>query len=290
VKYQFIADHDQAYPVTLMCRVLGVVRSGYYRWCKTPVGKRKMADMILSMHIKDIFKQSRDTYGSYRIQATLVDEGIRCGRKRVARLVRENDLKPKAVRRFKVMTTDSKHKFPVASNVLDQDFTAQSPDQIWLSDITYVATAEGWLYLAAVMDLYSRRIVGWAMSDSLHRQLVIDALQMAITARQPLPGLLHHSDRGSQYASDEYQALLTQYQMVGTVPVSRQGNCYDNAPMESFFGTFKTELIFDQDYATRNEAKLDIFEYIEVFYNRYRRHSSLGYKSPANYEALPLVA
>jgi len=288
VKYQFIVDHDQAYPVTLLCRVLGVVRSGYYRWRQRPLGKRKMADMILSMHIRDIFKQSRDTYGSYRIHAALVDDGLRCGRKRVARLVRENDLEPKAVRRFKVITTDSKHKFPVAPNVLQQNFTAEGPDRVWLSDITYVSTIDGWLYLAAVMDLYSRRIVGWAMSDSLHRQLVMDALQMAIMVRQPLPGLLHHSDRGSQYASKEYQALLTQYQMVGSM--SRKGNCYDNAPMESFFGTFKTELTFHRDYTTRNEARLDIFEYIEVFYNRQRRHSALDYKSPANYETLPLVA
>lgn len=288
MKYQFIADHDQTYPVTLMCRILGVARSGYYRWRKAPLGKRKMADMILSMHIKDIFKQSRDTYGSYRIHAELLDEGVRCGRERVARLARENNLEPKAVRRFKVMTTDSKHKLPVAPNVLDQNFTAERPNQIWLTDITYVSTTEGWLYLAAVMDLYSRRIVGWAMSDSLHRQLVIDALQMAVTTRQPLPGLLHHSDRGSQYASEDYQTLLTQFQMIGSM--SRKGNCYDNAPMESFFGTFKTELTFHCDYTTRNEARLDIFEYIEVFYNRYRRHSALGYKSPANYEALPLVA
>ena len=288
MKYQFIADHDQEYPVTLMCRVLGVVRSGYYRWRKAPLGKRKMADMILSMHIKDIFEQSRDTYGSYRIHAELLDEGIRCGRERVARLARENNLEPKATRRFKVMTTDSKHKLPVVPNVLDQNFTAKGPDQIWLTDITYVPTTEGWLYLAAVMDLYSRRIVGWAMSDSLHRQLVIDALQMAITTRQPLPELLHHSDRGSQYASEDYQALLTQFHMVGSM--SRKGNCYDNAPMESFFGTFKTELTFHYDYDTRDEARLDIFEYIEVFYNRQRRHSALGYKSPANYEALPLVA
>lgn len=251
-------------------------------------GKRKRADLILSMPIKDIFKQSRDTYGSYRIHAELVDGGIRCGRKRVARLVQENDLEPKAARRFKVMTTDSRHKFPVAPNILDRNFTAAGPDQIWLTDITYVPTAEGWLYLAAVMDLYSRRIVGWAISDSLHRLLVIEALQMTIAVRQPPPGLLPHSDRGSQYASEDYQALLTQCQMMGSM--SRKGNCYDNAPMESFFGTFKTELTFHGDYATRNEARSDIFEYIEVFYNRQRRHSALGYKSPANYEALPLVA
>jgi len=288
VKYQFIADHDQQYPVTLMCRILGVVRSGYYRWRKVPVGKRKMADMILSMHIKDIFEQSRDTYGSYRIHAELLDEGIRCGRERVARLARENNLEPKAARRFKVMTTDSKHRLPVAPNLLNRNFTAEDRDKIWLTDITYVSTAEGWLYLAAVMDLYSRRIVGWAISDSLHRQLVIDALQMAIATRQPSPGLLHHSDRGSQYASADYQALLTQFQMIGSM--SRKGNCYDNAPMESFFGTFKTELTFHCDYATRNEARLDIFEYIEVFYNRKRRHSALGYKSPAKYETLSLVA
>lgn len=155
-------------------------------------------------------------------------------------------------------------------------------------DITYVPTTEGWLYLAVILDLYSRRVVGWAMSDSLHRQLVIDALQMALTTRQPPPGLLHHSDRGSQYASDEYQLLLTKHRMVASM--SRKGNCYDNAPVESFFGTLKTELVFHQQYATRAEARLDIFEYIEVFYNRFRRHSALGYKSPANYEALPLGA
>ena len=288
MKYQFIANHDQEYSVTFMCRVLGVVRSGYYRWRTRPLGKRKMANLILLMHIKDIFKQSRETYGSCRIQAELTDEGVCCGRMRVARLMREHNLKPKTVRPFKVMTTDSNHKLPVAPNILDQNFTAEEADQIWLTDITYVPTAEGWLYLAAVMDLYSRRIVGWAMSDSLHRQVVIDALQMALAIRHPQPGLLHHSDRGSQYASDEYQTLLTQFQMIGSM--SRKGNCYDNAPMESFFGTLKTELTFHCDYATRNEARLDIFEYIEVFYNRYRRHSALGYKSPANYEALPLVA
>ena len=255
MKYQFIADHDKEYSVTFMCRVLGVVRSGYYRWRTRPPGKRKMANLILFMHIKDIFKQSRETYGSCRIRAELTDEGVCCGRMRVARLMREHNLKPKTVRPFKVMTTDSNHKLPVAPNLLNQNFTAEGPDQIWLTDITYVPTAEGWLYLAAVMDLYSRRIVGWAMSDSLHRQVVIDALQMAIAIRQPQPGLLHHSDRGSQYASDEYQALLTQFQMIGSM--SRKGNCYDNAPMESFFGTFKTELTFHCDYATRNEARLE---------------------------------
>jgi transposase InsO family protein len=177
-----------------------------------------------------------------------------------------------------VITTDSNHKLPVAANQLDQDFTADGPDQKWAGDITYLATAEGWLYLAVVLDLYSRRIVGWAMSDSLQRQLVIDALQMAMVARRPAPGLLHHSDRGSQYASHDYQALLTRAQMVGSM--SRKGNCYDNAAVESFFGTLKTELVYQHQYATRAQARADIFEYIEVFYNRQRRHSGVGYKTP----------
>jgi transposase InsO family protein len=247
-----------------------------------------MADLVLLKHIGDIFEQSRETYGSYRIQAELAEQGIRCGRKRVARLMRVDNLRPKTARTFKVVTTDSKHKLPVAPNRLKQHFSADRPDQRWLTDITYVPTAQGWLYLAVVLDVYSRRIVGWAMSDSLHRQLVIDALQMAIGVRQPPPGLLHHSDRGSQYASDEYQALLTRTRMVSSM--SRKGNCYDNAPVESFFGTFKTELVFHRQYATQAEARLDIFEYIEVFYNRFRRHSALGYKSPVNYEAVPLEA
>ncbi len=237
---------------------------------------------------KDIFIESRETYGSYRIYLELSAQGICCGRKRIARLLQEHNLEPKTARPFKVVTTGSNHHLPVAPNRLNQLFTADRPDQIWLSDITYVHTAQGWLYLAVVLDLYSRRIVGWAMKDSLHRQLVIDALQMALTARQPPPGLLHHSDRGSQYASDDYQALLTKNQMV--VSMSRKGNCYDNAPVESFFGTLKTELVFHQQYLTRAEARQDIFEYIEVFYNRFRRHSALGYKSPVNYEALSLGA
>ena len=249
-----------------------------------------MADLVLLMHIQDIFEQSRETYGSYRVHAELAEQGLRCGRKRVARLMQEYNVQPKTRQRFRVITTDSNHKLPVAPNRLNQEFTADRPDQIWLTDITYVPTAEGWLYLAVVMDLYSRRIGGWAMSDNLHRQLVIAALQMAITTRRPPPGLLHHSDRGSQYASDDYQTLLTKARMLGTVPVSRKGNCYDNAPLESFFGTLKTELVFHQHYPTKAEARLDIFEYIEVFYNRFRRHSALGYRSPVNYEALPFVA
>lgn len=283
MKYQFIEEHREKYPVGLMCKVLGVARSAYYAWHQAPRSKRKMADLALLEQIKEIFEQSRQTYGSYRIFIALRKQGTRCGHKRVARLMRQAEIRPKTKQRFRAATTDSNHNLPVAPNLLNQEFTAEEADQIWLTDITYVSTAEGWLYLAVVLDLYTRRIVGWAMSESLHRQLVIDALQMAIATRQPLPGLLHHSDRGSQYASHDYQALLTKHEMLSSM--SRKGNCYDNAPAESFFGTLKTELVFHQSYATRNEARLDIFEYIEVFYNRIRYHSALGYQSPVNYEA-----
>lgn len=287
MRYQFIADHHNDYPVTLLCRVMQVARSGYYAWRKEPLSTRKVADMVLLQHIRDIFEEGRQTYGSDRIQGILADQGIRCGRERVARLMQADNLKPKTRRPFRVITTDSKHQLPVSPNQLDQDFSADDPDQKWATDITYVPTAEGWLYLAVVLDLYSRRIVGWAMSDSLHRQLVIDALQMAITARRPAPGLLHHSDRGSQYASHDYQALLTRAKMISSM--SRKGNCYDNAAVESFFGTLKSELVYHRQYATRAEAKADIFEYVEVFYNRIRCHSALGYKSPVRFEALSLA-
>jgi transposase InsO family protein len=288
VRYRFIEDHRADYPVILLCRVMQVVRSGYYVWRNQPLSMRKMADLVLLMHIQDIFEEGRQTYGSDRIQGILAEQGIRCGRERVARLMRAYGLQPKTRRPFRVVTTDSTHKLPVAPNHLDQEFTADGPDQKWTTDITYIPTTEGWLFLAVVLDLYSRRIVGWAMSDSLHRQLVIDALQMAIVARKPPPGLLHHSDRGSQYASHDYQALLTNAKMI--ISMSRKGNCYDNAPTESFFGTLKTELVYHRQYATLEEAKADIFEYIEVFYNRIRCHSALAYKSPVKYEALSLVA
>jgi transposase InsO family protein len=287
VKYQFIADHQKEFEITVMCRVLAVSRSGYYAWRKRPTSPRKMADQVLSQQIKQIHQQSRQTYGSPRIQVELAENGVNCSHKRVARLMRQEQLCAKQSRKFKVSTTDSAHAYPVAPNLLDQDFTASQPNEKWLSDMTYIPTAEGWLYLAVVMDLYSRRIVGWAMSDSLERHLVIAALQMAIQMRQPPPGLLHHSDRGSQYASDDYQALLTQHQMCCSM--SRTGNCYDNAPMESFFGSLKTELVHHCYYQTKAEAKTDIFEYIEVFYNRFRRHSALAYQSPVNFEKLAFI-
>ena len=269
-----------------MCRVLSVSRSGYYAWRQRPVSAREMANQELTEQIKDIHQRSRQTYGSPRIQAELADNGVKCGHNRVARLMRQADLRAKQSRKFKGTTTDSDHHYPVAPNRLNQDFTASRANEKWLADITYIPTDEGWLYLATVLDLYSRRIVGWAMSDSLHRQLVIEALLMAVQTRQPPPGLLHHSDRGSQYASDEYQALLTKFGMQASM--SRKGNCYDNAPMESFFGSLKTERVHHRHYRTRAEAKTDIFEYIEVFYNRFRRHSALAYQCPVGFEQLSI--
>jgi putative transposase len=287
VKYQFIAAHREEFEITVMCRVLAVSRSGYYAWRQRPASPREMANQALSQQIKTIHQQSRQTYGSPRIQVELAENGVSCGHNRVARLMRDEELWAKQKRKFRVTTTDSTHPYPVAPNLLNQDFTTSRPDEKWLTDITYIPTAEGWLYLAVVMDLYSRRIVGWAMSDGLERYLVIAALHMAIKMRQPLPGLLHHSDRGSQYASEDYQALLTQHHI--QCSMSRTGNCYDNAPMESFFGTLKTELVHHCHYQTKAAAKTDIFEYIEVFYNRFRRHSALHYQSPVNYENLSLI-
>jgi putative transposase len=288
VKYQFIAAHRQEFKITVMCRVLGVSRSGYYAWGKRPTSARKMADQSLTEQIESIHQKSRRTYGSIRIQIELADQGIKCGHNRVARLMREIGLSAKQSRKFKIITTDSKHDYPIAPHLLDRDFTSERPNQKWLGDITFIPTAEGWLYLAAVLDLYSRRIVGWAMAATLDRSLVLAALRMALETRQPEPGLLHHSDRGSQYASHDYRELLTKYHIQASM--SRKGNCYDNAPMESFFGTLKTELIHQRHYLTRLEAKTDIFEYIEVFYNRYRRHSSLGYLAPVAFEKLPVPA
>ena len=286
MKYHFIANHRQEFEITVMCRVLGVSRSGYYAWRQHPVSAREMANQALTQQIKDIHQQSQQTYGSPRIQAELADDGVKCGHNRVARLMRQAEVQAKQSRKFKVTTTDSSHDYPVAPNRLNQDFTASRVNEKWLADITYIPTDEGWLYLAAVLDLYSRRIIGWAMSDSLHRQLALDALHMALQSRQPPPGLLHHSDRGSQYASDDYQTLLTKFGMQGSM--SRTGNCYDNAPMESFFGSLKTELVHHRHYRTRTEAKTDIFDYIELFYNRFRRHSALDYQCPVVFEQLAI--
>ena len=279
-KYQFVAAHASEYPVTMLCRVLGLARSGYYAWRARSVSARKERDQQLTSQIQTIFTDSRRTYGSPRVHAHLQAQGIRTARKRVARLMRQAQLCARA-RRRSVRTTDSRHTEPIAPNLLARTFQAEAPDRVWVTDITYLPTREGWLYLAVVLDLFARRVVGWSMQPSLERGLVLTALSHALQRRQPQPGLLHHSDRGSQYASTEYQALLAQVQI--RCSMSRKGNCWDNAAMESFFATLKAELpvsVFDSHAA----ASSAVFDCIERFYNRVRLHSTLGYRSPVAYE------
>lgn len=275
-----MAAHAQEYPVALLCRVLGLARSGYYAWKRRPVSARTQRDQQLTRHIETIFQASRQTYGSPRVHAELQVQGVACARKRVARLMRQAQVVARRRRRH-VRTTDSRHTLPGAPNQLAQAFTADAPNRIWVADITYLPTREGWLYLAVVLDLYARRVVGWSMQPTLERGLVVAALQDACRRRRPPPGLLHHSDRGSQYASADYQAVLHAAQM--TSSMSRTGNCWDNAAMESFFATLKAELPTTV-FASHAAARQAVFDYIERFYNRQRRHSTLAYLSPVAYE------
>lgn len=265
-----------------MCRVLHVSTSGYYTWRTRQESRRESENRKLLVEIRAVYNESRQTYGSPRIYRTLKKRGLCCSENRIARLMRTHGIQAKQTKRFKA-TTDSRHRLPVAENVLDQQFESAACNETWAADITYIWTREGWLYLAVVMDLFSRRIVGLSMQRVMGRQLVIDALRMALGRRQPGPGLLHHSDRGSQYASGDFQRLLTAAGIVCSM--SRKGNCWDNAPLESFFATLKTELVYHRRYRTRAEARSDLFEYIETWYNRKRLHSSLGYLSPVEYEA-----
>jgi putative transposase len=264
-----------------MCQVLEVSENGYNNWRKRGKSQRKQQDELLTERIEDAYHQNRGHYGSPRIHAELKTQGVHCARKRVARLMREQQLSARKKRR-KVRTTNSNHQFPVAPNLLEQDFTASAPNTKWLTDFTFIETREGWLYLAGVLDAYSRKIVGWSMSDHHDAELVKEALRMALLQRQPGAGLVHHSDRGSEYASTSYQLLLREQSI--QVSMSKKGDCYDNAMIESFWATVKEEGIGEKIFFTRNEAKTVIFEYIEVYYNRKRRHSSLGYVSPVQYE------
>jgi len=268
-------------PVATACSVLGVSESGFYAWKNRRASPRQQRDMILLAHIRSEFATSHETYGSPRMHAELEESGLAIGRHRVARLMHDNGLKARQKTRFK-KTTDSDHNAPVAPNVLDQDFSTDGPDQKWGVDISYVWTAEGWLYLAIVLDLFSRRIVGWSMSDRMKKGLAMDALQRAIDLRRPPPGLIHHSDRGSQYCSADYRQLVKSQGFVASM--SGRGNCYDNAMVETVFKTIKSELIWRTAFATRDQANKAIGQYIEGFYNPRRRHSSLGYVSPAAFE------
>jgi transposase InsO family protein len=279
-KYAFVKAQAKEYPVTVLCRVLGLTRSGYYAWCRRPTSAHQQRDQQLHTEIKTVFDASRQTYGSPRVHAELRANGVRCARKRVARLMRQAALVAR-LRRATRRTTDSNHSLPLAPNRLERRFSAEAPNQVWVSDITYLATREGWLYLACVLDLFARRVVGWSMQTTLERQLVVTALEDALRRRQVQPGLLHHSDRGSQYASADYQQLLKQHAI--TASMSRTGNCWDNAAMESFFATLKAELP-ETVFASHSAARRAVFDYIERFYNRKRRHSTLNYQSPAEHE------
>jgi transposase InsO family protein len=279
-----MASHAEEFRVDLMCHVLQVSRSGYYAWRRRPASAQARRRSQLLEQIQAAHAESRKTYGSPRVHAELEAQGVSCSKNTVAKLMREHALRSKMRRRFVVRTTDSRHEHPVFENRLNQQFEQPSTDQAWAADITYIPTAEGWLYLAAVIDLCSRRIVGWATADHLRAALPCQALQRALDQRDPPTSeLLHHSDRGVQYACDEYQQLLAEWGI--TPSMSRTGNCYDNAVMESFFGTLKTELVHHETYHSRAAAHQALFEYIEVFYNRKRRHSALGYRSPTEYEA-----
>jgi transposase InsO family protein len=287
MKFTFIAAHTAEFHVTTMCRVLEVKKASYYAWVNRPPSERALEDAELAETIKAIHAKSRRTYGSPRVHEELKAQGKAHGEKRVARIMQEERLRAKAPRRFCV-TTDSNHAHPIAPNVLDRQFGVHDENgvrplnHVWVGDITYLTTREGWLYLAIVLDLASRRVIGWAMRHTLEGALTRDALAMALIGRQPEPGTLHHSDQGSQYAAGDYQDMLIAHAM--DCSMSRVGNCWDNAVAESFFATLKRELADDADWATREEARTAVFEYIEVWYNQQRRHSSLGYLSPAAFE------
>jgi putative transposase len=281
VRYQFIEGHRRQWPTRLMCRALEVSAGGYYRWRRRPPCARQERGEALVAEIKAIHHEVKARYGSPRIHAELVARGRACCVNPVARLMNRAGVAAKTKRKFRC-TTDSNHDRPVAENVVDRQFEPEAPDQVWTADITDIPTREGWLYLAAVEDLDSRRIVGWSMGERVDSRLVVDALEMAVSRRLPGDGLVAHSDRGSQYAGEHYRRLLADHGI--TCSMSRRANCWDNAPMESFLASPKKELVHGEDYTTRAEARASLFDYIEVFYNRVRRHSTLGYRSPVEYE------
>jgi transposase InsO family protein len=282
MRFRFIEQHARAYPVRLMCRVLQVSPSGYYAWRSRPESARAKANRRLLQEVQSLHARHQGRYGSPRMHAALRAEGYRVSRGRVERLMRRHGIRALAHRRFRPTTTDSRHQLPTAPNLLQQKFTASVPNRVWLADITYIPTGEGWLYLAAVLDLATRKVVGWAMRDHLRTELTLGALIMAAQRQRPGAGLIHHSDRGSQYAAEAYSRQLAL--MKAKPSMSRTGCCYDNAPMESFFHSLKVELVHQRSWTTREEARRDLFGYIEVYYNRQRIHSALGYLTPEQAE------
>lgn len=287
MKYRFISDHRETFKVGRMCKLLNVSRSGYYDWLHRPESRRRRENRALEAQIRVLHADSHGIYGAVKIHRDLVDNGVRCGKNRVARIMRKAGIRSRTKKKFKA-TTNSKHNLPVAPNLLNQNFTAQAPDRTWVGDITYIHTGEGWLYLAVLLDLFNREVVGWSASSRMSRQLAIEALQMALGRRKPGKHLLHHSDRGSQYASADYQKIIKDHKMICSM--SRKGNCYDNAVAESFFGRLKAEWVNHYRYSTRDEAIQSLFYYIEIFYNRKRSHSSINYSNPQEYGLLPLAA
>lgn len=280
MKYQAMEQLRHQYPLPPMCRLLGVSASGYYAWRGRKPSQRAQQEPRLEAEIRAAHRRTRETCGPERLQKDLADHGVEIGLHRIRRLRKKLGLRCKQKRKFKA-TTDSKHNLPIAPNLLDQQFTTEAPDQVWAGDLTYIATDEGWLYLAGLKDLYSGEIVGYAMGARMTRHLVMQALFRAVSLHRPAPGLIQHTDRGSQYCSQEYRALVAQFGMRASM--SRRGNCYDNAPIESFWGTLKNELIHHRRYTTREQARREIVEYIELFYNRQRRQARLGYLSPVEF-------
>jgi transposase InsO family protein len=281
MKYKFMEKNREEFSLERMSKILEVSRSGYYKYLKFKPSEREKENLLLLKKIKAAHERSRQTYGSPRIHAELIAQGEKCSRRKVSRLMQRAGIKAKMRKRFKI-TTKVDNKAIASPNLLQQKFTAQKPNQRWVADITYVATGEGWLYVAAILDLFSRNIVGLAMSERINSNLVITALNQAITHRKPIGGIVHHSDKGCQYTSDNFQQLLKTNNI--TASMSGTGNCYDNAAMESFFHTLKTEHTYFENYQTREQAKSSIFEYVEIFYNRKRRHSTLDYLSPHDFE------
>lgn len=283
MRYAFVRDHRRQFPVRLLCPAVGVSASGFYRWLREPVGRRQRRREALLARVRRVHQRSRGLYGSPRVHRALVDEGDAPCRNTVATVMRESGLKGGGFRRKRIRTTFA--GAAAATDLLGRDFSAQGPDRVWTADITYIKTGEGVLYLAGLMDLYSRRIVGWSMSGHMRQELVCAALKMALERRRPGPGLIHHSDRGGQYTSVQYRELLAVHKIRQSM--SRGGDCYDNAPTESLWSTLKRELVKQRSFARRQEARDAVFEYIEVFYNRRRLHSAIGYKSPEQFEAAP---